>query len=66
MGSTTFGYDQGEDRVWLSFNDHSPRLWFTRRLVSHLLGPMLGPFEAASPGGQGGAQIGFRGGRPAP
>jgi hypothetical protein len=60
MGSTTFGYYQGEDRVWLSFNDHSPRLWFTRRLVSHLLGPMLLAFEAAAPGHQGGAKASTR------
>lgn len=60
MVSSTFGYDKREDRVWLSFDDGTPRLWFTRRLVSHLLGPMLGPFEAASPGGQGGAQASTR------
>ena len=60
MGSSTFGYDKGEDRVWLSFNDNTPRLWFTRRLVSHLLGPMLHAFELAAPGSQGGADAGTR------
>ena len=60
MASTTFGYDKREDRVWLSFDDTTPRLWLTRRMVSHLLGPMLKPFEVASPGGQGGAQAGTR------
>jgi len=60
MGSTTFGYDPGEDRVWLSFNDDTPRLWFTRRLVSHLLGPMLQAFEGAAPGRQGGARASTR------
>jgi hypothetical protein len=62
MGSTTFGYDPGEDRVWLSFNDDTPRLWFTRRLVSHLLGPMLHAFEQAAPGSQGGADASTRAG----
>lgn len=60
MASTTFGYDKREDRVWLSFDDKTPRLWLTRRMVSHLLGPMLQPFEVASPGGQGGAQAAMR------
>jgi hypothetical protein len=60
MGSSTFGYDKGEDRVWLSFNDDTPRLWFTRRLVSHLLGPMLQAFEEAAPGRQGGAAASTR------
>lgn len=55
MGSTTFGYDQGEDRLWLSFDDGTPRLWFTRRLASHMLGPMLRRFEEAAPGREGGA-----------
>lgn len=62
MGSSTFGYDKGEDRVWLSFNDDTPRLWFTRRLVSHLLGPMSHAFEAAAPGSQGGADASIRAG----
>lgn len=60
MGSSTFGYDQGEDRVWLSFDDDTPRLWLTRRLVSHLLGPMLKAFEEAAPGREGGASAGTR------
>ncbi|WP_342128848.1 hypothetical protein [Hydrogenophaga sp. OTU3427] len=60
MVSTTLGYDKREDRVWLSFDDGTPRLWFTRRLVSHLLGPMLRPFEASAPGGQGGAGAAIR------
>jgi hypothetical protein len=62
MGSSTFGYDKGEDRVWLSFNDDTPRLWFTRRLVSHLLGPMLHAFEQAAPGSQGGGDACTRAG----
>lgn len=60
MGSTTFGYDQSEDRVWMSFNDDTPRLWLTRRLLTHLLGPMLHPFEEAAPGAQGGASPAVR------
>lgn len=60
MGSTTFGYDPSEDRVWLSFNDDTARLWLTRRLVAHVLGPMLRSFEAAAPGRQGGAKASTR------
>ena len=52
--STTFGYDRMEDRVWLSFNDGSPRVWLTRGLVKHLLGPMLASFERTAPGAQAG------------
>lgn len=60
MTSTTFGYDRAEDRLWMSFDDGSPRLWFTRRMVSHLLGPMLQSFESTAPGGQGGASAAVR------
>lgn len=60
MSSTTFGYDTSEDRIWMSFDDGSPRLWLTRRLVSHLLSPMLGAFESAAPGGEGGAPASVR------
>lgn len=60
MGSTTFGYDKGEDRVWMSFNDDSPRIWLTRHMVSQLLGHMLGAFEVAAPGAMGGAPAATR------
>jgi len=60
MTSTTFGYDRHEDRVWMSFDDGAARLWFTRRLVVRLLGPMLAHFESTAPGAQGGAASGVR------
>jgi hypothetical protein len=60
MNSTTFGYDKAEDRLWMSFDDGTPRLWFTRRMASHFLGPMLNPFESTAPGNQGGAVAAVR------
>lgn len=60
MTSTTFGYDQHEDRVWMSFDDGQARLWLTRRLVARLLGPMLAHFESTAPGALGGASSGVR------
>lgn len=60
MWSTTFGYDAGQDRVWLTFNDGLPRVWLTRRLMASLLGPGMRAMEASTPGGEGGASAATR------
>lgn len=60
MWSTTFGYDAGQDRVWLTFNDGLPRVWLTRRLLASLLGPGMRAMEASTPGGEGGASAAIR------
>lgn len=60
MVSTTFGYDKQEDRLWMSFDDGTPRLWLTRRLVAHLMGPVLGALESSAPGAEGGADASTR------
>ena len=45
MTSTTFGYDQEEDRLWICHNDEHPRIWLTRRFTQGLLGPMADLIE---------------------
>lgn len=38
--STTFGYDQEEDRIWIAYAPDRPRIWITRRFAAGLVGPM--------------------------
>jgi len=60
LGTTTFGYDAVQDRIWMRSNGTNRTVWLTRRMVSHLLGPVLKAFEAAVPGVQGGAPVATR------
>ncbi|HMP09712.1 hypothetical protein [Hydrogenophaga sp.] len=55
MSTTTFGYDTVQDRIWMRSNASGRTVWLTRRMVAHLLGPVLQSFEAAAPGAEGGA-----------
>lgn len=55
MGTTTFGYDAAQDRIWVRSSEPVRTVWLTRRMVAHLLGPVLQAFEAAVPGVEGGA-----------
>jgi len=55
LGTTTFGYDAVQDRIWMRCNAAQRTVWLTRRMVAHLLGPVLRAFEAAVPGVEGGA-----------
>jgi len=60
MTSTTMAYDAHQDRVWLSFNDDSPRLWLTRRLIEQLFSHGLSLLEKTTGGEQGGADAATR------
>ena len=55
MSTTTFGYDALQDRIWMRSNDTGRTVWLTRRMVAHLLGPVLKAFETSAPGAEGGA-----------
>lgn len=37
MGSTTFGYQRSEDRIWLSHTGWKERVWLTRRMTHSIL-----------------------------
>lgn len=56
MTTTTFGYHTQQDRIWMRVHDLDRTLWLTRRMVIHILGPLLQSFETTTPGSQGGAQ----------
>lgn len=60
MASTTLAYDAHEDRIWLSFNDDSPRLWLTRRLIEQVFNHGLKLLEQTTAGAQGGADAATR------
>lgn len=60
MTTTTFGYDAKQDRIWMRSHEQNRSVWLSRRLVKHLLGPLLSSFEASAPGGQGGAAAPMR------
>jgi hypothetical protein len=60
LTTTTFGYHSQQDRIWMRVHDLDRTLWLTRRLVIHILGPLLQSFESTTPGSQGGAQPGTR------
>lgn len=53
--NTTFGYHHQQDRIWMLVHEQDGTIWLTRRMVLHILGPLLKAFEAATPGSQGGA-----------
>lgn len=55
MTTTTFGYHATQDRIWMRLHDRDVTIWFTRRMVRNILGPMLKVFEESTPGQQGGA-----------
>ncbi|QCB46043.1 hypothetical protein [Hydrogenophaga sp. PAMC20947] len=55
MTITTFGFDAVQDRIWMRVHEQERTVWFTRRLLGQFLGPVIGAFEQATPGAQGGA-----------
>lgn len=55
MTTTTFGYSTTQDRIWMRVHDQDITIWFTRRMVRSIVGPMLKVFEDSTPGQQGGA-----------
>lgn len=55
MTTTTFGYHATQDRIWMRVHEQDTTVWFTRRMVRSILGPMLKLFEDSTPGQQGGA-----------
>lgn len=55
MLTTTFGYLDSEDRVWLSLGDEARRVWLTRRITAHLLAGMAHQLEVSTPGASAGA-----------
>lgn len=55
MTTTTFGFDAVQDRIWMRVHEQERTIWFTRRLLSQFLGPVLEAFEQATPGAEGGA-----------
>lgn len=55
MTTTTFGYHTTQDRVWMRVHEQDITIWFTRRMVRSIVGPMLKVFEDSTPGQQGGA-----------
>ncbi|MBL8388014.1 MAG: hypothetical protein JNK17_07360 [Hydrogenophaga sp.] len=55
MTTTTFGYHATQDRIWMRVHDRDVTVWFTRRMVRSIVGPMLKLFEDSTPGSQGGA-----------
>lgn len=55
MLTTTFGYLDSEDRVWLSLGDEARRVWLTRRITAHLLVGMARQLEVSTPGAVAGA-----------
>lgn len=55
MFTTTFGYLDSEDRIWLSLGDETRRVWFTRRITAHLLVGMAHQLELSTPGAVAGA-----------
>ena len=50
MLTTTFGYLDSEDRVWLSLGDEARRVWLTRRITAHLLVGMARQLETECEG----------------
>jgi hypothetical protein len=58
--TTTFGYHAQQDRIWMRVHEEDRTLWLTRRMVLHILGPMLASFESTTPGSEGGAPTGTR------
>ncbi len=55
MTTTTFGYSSSQDRIWMRVHESDHTIWFTRRMVRSMVGPMLKVFEDSTPGHQGGA-----------
>jgi hypothetical protein len=55
LTTTTFGYSTSQDRIWMRVHEQDITIWFTRRMVRSVLGPMLKVFEESTPGQQGGA-----------
>jgi hypothetical protein len=55
LTTTTFGYNTTQDRIWMRVHEQDITIWFTRRMVRSVLGPMLKVFEESTPGQQGGA-----------
>lgn len=50
MTTTTFGYDAMQDRIWMRSHQPDITLWFTRRMVERMIGPMLKAFTDSTPG----------------
>jgi hypothetical protein len=55
LTTTTFGYQATQDRIWMRVHEQDTTIWFTRRMVRSIIGPMLKLFEDSTPGQQGGA-----------
>jgi hypothetical protein len=55
LTTTTFGFNPTQDRIWMKLHEQDCTVWFTRRMVRNIVGPMLKAFEEATPGQQGGA-----------
>lgn len=55
MTTTTFGFDAMQDRIWMRVHEQEQTIWFTRRLLSQFMGPVVDAFVQATPGAQGGA-----------
>ena len=55
LTTTTFGYSTTQDRIWMRVHQQDITIWFTRRMVRSVVGPMLKVFEDSTPGQQGGA-----------
>jgi hypothetical protein len=60
MLTTTFGYLDSADRVWLSLGDEPRRVWLTRRIAAHLLVGMAHQLEVSTPGAMAGADASTR------
>lgn len=43
--TTTFGYNAGEDRIWISCNAWPQRVWLTRRLTTQVLTEVAAALE---------------------
>lgn len=55
MLTTTFGYLDSEDRIWLSLGGDARRVWLTRRITAQLLAGMARQLEVSAPGAVAGA-----------
>ncbi len=50
MGTSTFGYNSKEDRIWVSNSAWKERIWITRRQVQDMLGTLARTLEQAATG----------------